>query len=73
MRYGEGKRKKGEERLKTLGADRIDLETVVKEFAEKLDKEGKEIEKEIVQLKESDKKNFGKVICRRKRKGKARI
>jgi hypothetical protein len=58
--------------LKTLGADRIDLETVVKEFAEKLDKEGKEIEKEIVQLKESDEK-IGKVIRRRKRKGKARI
>jgi hypothetical protein len=50
------KGEKSEEKLKTLETDSMDLDNGVKELAERMDKEGKETEKKIVQLKESDEK-----------------
>jgi hypothetical protein len=56
LREGEGKRKKNEERLKVLEADKTDLAKEVRERVDMMDKERKKTEKVIVRLEESGKK-----------------
>ena len=56
LREGEGKRKKSEDRLKTLEADTTELEKELKERGERMDRKGKETVKVIARLEEGGKK-----------------